>query len=153
MSNSVWFDSASLSVDEATGDTSVTVAGLQGIEVSGQVAIERLYTGDSIKIDSQQQHEFQVPVSVEYSLWADDFAKEWLGGEGSSASSLTDTSDPQKFNINALEFDDRTGQTYSLSVDNITFEEMPIFQGSRGEFISWDLDGVGEDISDFSQIA
>jgi hypothetical protein len=36
-------------------------------------------------------------------------------------------------------------------VTGITFEEMPIIAVSRGEFIQWDLSGVGEDLTNLAE--
>jgi hypothetical protein len=147
-----WFDDATLTLetDEST-PTSIAIAGLQEVEVIPSMSIDRLYTGDSIKIDTQKQHEFSVDVSIGFSKWVVDIAKQWLGGQGSSASSLTDTSDPQKFQLNT--FDPVSvggGTTINMKITGITFEEMPLFAASRGEYVQWDLSGVGEDVSDYS---
>jgi hypothetical protein len=147
-----WFDDATLTLetDEST-PTSIPIAGLQEVEVIPSMSIDRLYTGDSVKIDTQKQHEFSVDVSIGFSKWVVDIAKQWLGGQGSSASSLTDTSDPQKFQLNT--FDPVSvggGTTINMKITGITFEEMPLFAASRGEYVQWDLSGVGEDVSDYS---
>jgi len=148
-----WFDDAALTTfetDEGT-PTQIPIAGLQGVTITPSVSIEQLYTGDSIKIQEQKQHEFSVDVNIVYSKWDESFAKQWLGGEGSTAMSMTDTSDPQRFAINT--FDPVSvggGTTINSQVDGITFEEMPLFDGSRGEYVEWDLSGTGEDIVDYS---
>lgn len=151
---SYWFDDAVLTAFEtdAGTPTSVPVAGLQEVSIIPSVSIEQLYTGDSIKIEEQKQHEFSVDVTIGFSKWDPAFAEQWLGGDGStSTTTMTDTSDPQKFAINT--FDPVSvggGTTITIGVEGITFEEMPLFDGSRGEYIQWDLEGTGEDITDYS---
>lgn len=150
-----WFDDATLTLETNEGTpTSIPVAGLQEVEIIPSTSIEQLWTGDSIKIEAQKQHEFQVDVTIGFSKWDPLFAEQWLGGGGGAeANSMTDTSDPQKFNINT--FDPVSvggGTTINIAVDNITFEEMPLFSASRGEYVQWDLSGVGEDISDYSTV-
>jgi hypothetical protein len=146
MSDAFFSDDATLTL-KTSGDTDIPIAGIQDIEVVPSVSIERLYTGDSIKIDSQQQHEFEVAVDIGFSKWDLDLAKEWLGGDGTSATTLTDTTDPQKYKITSEFTEVNDGSTYKLEVTGITFEEMPIIAVSRGEFIQWDLSGIGEDVN------
>ncbi len=153
MADAYWFDDAALVLEtDAATATEVPIAGLQEVAITPSVSIEQLWTGDSIKIDAQKQHEFQVGVTIGFSKWDVTLAEQWLGGGGdTSANSMTDTSDPQKFSINT--FDPVAvggGTTINIQVDGITFEEMPLFDGSRGEYIQWDLEGTGEDITDYS---
>jgi hypothetical protein len=144
------FATLDLETGEAT-PTSTPVAGIQNVTIIPSVSVEQLYTGDSIKIDAQKQHEFSVDVSIGYSKWDPVVAEQWLGGGGgTSANSLTDTSDPQKYQITG-EFDSvNDNTTLSVTVEGITFEEMPIIDASRGEYVQWDLEGVGEDMTDLS---
>jgi len=152
MTDAFFSDDATLTL-ETSGSTSVPIAGIQDIEVVPSVSIERLYTGDSIKIDSQQQHEFEVAVDIGFSKWDLSLAEEWLGGAASTGTSMTDTTDPQKYKITSTFTEVNNGATYDLEVTGITFEEMPIIAVSRGEFIQWDLSGVGEDLTNLAEQA
>ena len=153
MADAYWFDDATLvlETDEET-PTEIPVAGLQEVAITPSVSIEQLYTGDSIKIDSQKQHEFEVGVTIGFSKWDSTFAEQWLAGAGgSSANSMTDTSDPQKFALNTFDPVSVGGDTtINIQVTGVTFEEMPLFDSSRGEYNQWDLEGTGEDIEDYS---
>ena len=144
-----WLDSATLNMETAEA-TSVPVAGIQDITVIPAVSVETLYTGDSIKVEEKQQHEFLVNVQIGFSKWDLTLAEEWLGGEGATGTAMADTSDPQKFTMDGDFTSVGGGTTYNWEVSGITFEEMPIIDGSRGEFIQWDLDGEGEDLVDLS---
>jgi len=150
MTDAFFSDDATLTL-ETSGTTSVPIAGIQDIEIVPSVSIERLYTGDSIKIDSQQQHEFEVAVDIGFSKWDLSLAEEWLGGPDTTATSMTDTTDPQKYKITSTFTEVNNGATYDLEVTGITFEEMPIIAVSRGEFIQWDLSGVGEDLTNLAE--
>ncbi|UXF50623.1 hypothetical protein 7908G4C8_24 [Haloquadratum phage sp.] len=150
MTDAFFSDDATLTL-ETSGATSVPIAGIQDIEVVPSVSIERLYTGDSIKIDSQQQHEFEVAVDIGFSKWDLSLAAEWLGEPASTGTSMTDTTDPQKYKITSTFTEVNNGATYDLEVTGITFEEMPIIAVSRGEFIQWDLSGVGEDLTNLAE--
>jgi len=149
MADAYFADEATLTL-ETPGATSVPIAGLQDLTVIPSVAIEQLYTGDSIKIDAQKQHEFEVQVEIGFSKWDLTLAEEWLGGSGTTGTSMSDTNDPQKYTASG-EFTSVDGSlTYQWEVTGITFEEMPILDFSRGEFIQWDLSGTGEDLTDLS---
>jgi hypothetical protein len=150
MTDAFFSDDATLTL-ETSGATSVPIAGIQDIEVVPSVSIERLYTGDSIKIDSQQQHEFEVAVDIGFSKWDLTLAAEWLGGAASTGTGMADTTDPQKYKISSTFTEVNNGATYDLEVTGITFEEMPIIAVSRGEFIQWDLSGVGEDLTNLAE--
>lgn len=161
MPNDAWKidDYVTLDLVEEDSSTATPVAGLQDLTINPGVSVERLYTADSIKIEEQMQHEFEVPVDIGYSLWDVDVVKQWLGGQGGTAqSTMADTSDPQKFQID-FTLDsvrgERTlggdvngdGSNQPVRVTGITFESMPIVDASRGEFEQWDLSGTGEDIA------
>ena len=130
------------------GGTTTPVAGIQGVTLVPNVSIEQLYTGDSIKIEEQQQHEAAVDVGIEYALWDAEASvvQQWLGGEGSTATSWTDTNDPQKFQISATWGSVGGDRTLDMTVTGITFEEMPVIDTEMGEYVSRDLSGTGEGI-------
>jgi hypothetical protein len=151
--NAYFFDDASLTFEtDESSPTTVALAGLQEVEIIPSVSIEQLYTGDSIKIDSQKQHEFSVDVTIGFSKWDQALGEQWLGGSGgTTATSMTDTTDPQKFNVNTYDpVSVGGGNTINIKVEGITFEEMPLAAASRGEYEQWDLNGTGEDITDYS---
>jgi hypothetical protein len=151
MADAYFADEATLSL-ETESATSVPIAGLQDLTVIPSVAIEQLYTGDSIKIDAQKQHEFEVQVEIGFSKWDLTLAEEWLGGSGATSTSMSDQNDPQKYTASG-DFTSVDGAlTYQWEVTGITFEEMPILDFSRGEFIQWDLSGTGEDLTDLSEV-
>jgi hypothetical protein len=147
-----WLDDYTTLDLSTPGDgTATPVAGIQNVEIVPNVSMERLYTADSIKIEAQKQHEAAVNVTIGYSKWDSTVAEQWLGGGGdTSANSLTDTSDPQKYELSGT-FESQNGdRTMDVTVTGITFEEMPLMAASRGEYVQWDLEGTGEDISDLT---
>lgn len=151
MGDAYFADEATLTLDTSQA-TGVPIAGLQDLTVVPSVSVEQLYTGDSIKIDAQKQHEFEVQVDIGFSKWDLSLAEQWLGGDGATGTSMSDTNDPQKYTASG-EFTSVDGATtYQWEVTGITFEEMPILDFSRGEFIQWDLSGIGEDMSDLSEV-
>lgn len=146
-------DYTTLDLTEEDGSTSLPVAGIQGVTIIPSVSIDRLFTGDSIKAHTRKQSEFTVDVGVEYALWdsSASVVQQWLGGDGgTTATSMTDTSNPQTFSISGT-FDSVGGdRTLDVTVTQITFEEMPIIDATDDEFMSRDLSGTGEDLTDLS---
>lgn len=152
-------DYTTLDLVETDGSTSTPVAGIQNVTIIPSMSLENLFTADSIKREEVLQHEFVCQVEIGYSLWDVALIKNWLDGQGGSTStSLTDTSDPQKFELtltlpsvrsNSVLGGDVSGDgtDQPVTVKNIVFEEMPLVDASRGEWIQWDLSGEGDDIT------
>jgi hypothetical protein len=149
MTEAYFLDQATLDMETEQADN-IPIAGIQDITLVPSVSIERLYTGDSIKIDSQKQHEFEVQVDIGFSKWDLSLAEEWLGGDGATGTAMADTNDPQKYTVSGDFTSVGGGTTYQWEVTGVTFEEMPIIDASRGEFVQWDLSGIGEDLTDLS---
>ena len=135
---------AVLTTDAGAGSDSTLVAGVQSVAISGEVSIERLFTADTINIEEQKQHEFQVPVEIGVSRWDYEFVRDWLGGSGSAADTMSDTSDPQKFTLSITQDSVGGDRTVDITVTGITFESMPVLDASRGEYVEWDPSGTGE---------
>lgn len=145
------YSTLDLETDEGT-PTSTPVAGITSVELVANVSINRLFTADSIKVEEQKQTEHLVDVNIGFAKFDPVIVEQWLGGGGgSSANSMADTSDPQKYAINTADFVSAGGgTTYSINITGITFESMPLFSASQGEFAQWDLSGTGTDVADAS---
>lgn len=145
------YDTLDLETDESS-PTTTPVAGIVDVELVANVSIERLFTADSIKVEEQKQSEFTVDVNIGFAKFDPAIVEQWLGGGGgTSANSMTDTSDPQKYAINTADFISAGGgTTYSINLTGLTFESMPLFSASQGEFAQWDLSGTAADVSDAS---
>lgn len=148
----LFFDGFTTLDIQTSDSTSVPIAGIQGVTAVPNVSIEQLYTGDSIKMEAQQQHEAAVDVGIEYAKWDQDatFVQQWLGGDGSSSSSWTDDNNPQKFELSATWDTVGGDRTWDFTITGITFEEFPLVDSSMGEYLSRDLSGTGEDVTDVS---
>ena len=142
-------DYQTLTVENEAG-TETVVAGLEGLTITPTTTTDQHYTADSAKINDQVSYEHAVNVEIDTAYWDGDFAKEWLGGSGASATSWADTSDPELFQIATYTHDSRDGSMQlTAEVENITFEEIPLVEWSQGEYLSWNLSGTGEDIPNF----
>jgi len=112
---------------------------------------DNLFTADSTTRESGKQREFSVDVEIEYAKFDAEVVKEWLGGDGVGATAWGDNSDPQQFEL-TFEVDGTdaaNGETLEVTVGEIEFSEMPIFDGSHDDFAMWDLSGTGYALSNF----
>lgn len=146
-------DFTTLDLSTPGGATATPVAGIQNVEIVPSVSIEELYTMESIKIDAQKQHEASVSVSIGYSKWDPEVAQQWLGGSGASGTSLSDTTDPQKYELSATFKQVDGADELNITIEGITFEEMPLIAASRGEYVQWDLEGAGEDVTTLEEVS
>ncbi|AHG00923.1 hypothetical protein HALLA_12125 [Halostagnicola larsenii XH-48] len=141
-------DSMTLSVtDPQDGD--VPVAGLQSVSVMLSAEHIELFTADSIKRESVKKRELSVPVEVEYAKFDETFAQWWMGVT-SAGSSIEDTSDVALFSIEGTITSANGDTTLEGSIDDVYFEEMPLWEASEGEFVSQSLSGTGADVSNFA---
>jgi hypothetical protein len=135
---------------ETSGGTATPIGGVTEVEAMANVSIEELHTADSIKVADKLQHEFNVDVSIGFMFWDGTFAEQWLGGDGSTGTSMADTTTPQKYTLNGTFQSRDSSQEIDMAIEGITFESIPLMTGSNGEYTSWDLDGSGEDVTTYS---
>lgn len=144
-----------LSIEEDDGSTSIPVAGLQSVSLMLSAEHIELFTADSIEREAVKKRELSIPVEIEYAKWDEAFGQWWMaGGASSTATSVTDTSDVTTFSINTANVTSADGSTeLQVTVDEIYFEELPIFESQEGEFISQSISGTGKTVSDFSVVS
>jgi len=144
------FETITLETQDQT-NTATAVAGIRGITIEAEFqTLEHLYTADSVKKDTSKQAQFIAPITIEYALFDGDFQEQWAGGAGSSGTSIADTSDPQEFKLTADFRSDSNTDQLEVTVENITFSNIPIFDGSQDEYMVWGLEGEGGDITNLS---
>lgn len=145
-----WFDDFTTLDLKIQDGTDIPAAGIQGVTIVPSTNIEHLFTADSIKADTRKQDEFTVDVQIDYSLWDITVLQEWMSGDSSPGTppiSQSDTSDPATFKIDGVFNNADASAALNATVEDITFEEMPVVDGSRGEFVEWGLEGTGEDLT------
>lgn len=145
-----WFDDFTTLDLTLQDDTDIPAAGIQGVTIVPSTNIEHLFTADSIKADTRKQDEFTVDVQIDYSLWDITVLQEWMSGDSSAGTppiSQSDTSDPATFKIDATFNNADASEALNATVEHITFPEMPVIDGSRGEFVERGLEGTGEDLT------
>jgi len=147
------FTTLDLETDEMTPQTT-PVAGIQNVEIMLSFSHEDLFTADTIKREDVLQHSATVPVDIGFTFWDGEFAKQVLGGSGgTSGTSLADDSSPQRFQISGTFASRNAANEVDLTVEGITFEEIPLFMGEQGGFTSWDISGVGDDVTTYDVAA
>lgn len=136
------YETLELTTVDGTDDT---VAGIRGVTIEAEYqTLEHLYTADSTKRPTSKQAQFNAPINIEFAFFDGTFAEEWLGG-----TSVEDTTDPTMFELTGdFRNDDGTKQI-EITVTDITFENIPLFDGSMDEFVVWGIDGEGADITNF----
>ena len=144
-------DSMTLSVDDPDAGA-VPVAGLQSVSVSLSAEHVELFTADSIKREAVKKRELSIPVEIEYAKFDETFAQWWMGVSSASAT-IEDTSDVALFSIDGELTSSDGATTLEVSVDDVYFEEMPIWESEEGEFVSQNLSGTGKDVSNFDEQA
>lgn len=144
-------DTMTMTVTAPDDATDIPVAGLKGVTLMLSAEHVKLYTADSIERESVKKRELETPVEIEYAKWDEAFAQWWMAGDaGSTATSVTDTSDVSKFTIDGTVTSADGTTTLQATVQDVFFEEFPLWDASEGEFISQNISGEGRTVSDFS---
>lgn len=143
-------DWTTLDLAEQDGDTSMAVAAIHNVSITLSMDRETLFTADSVKPLDKMHHSGVVPVEIEFARFTGDYVEQVLDGAGGqTATSWTDTSDPQLFDLD-FTIPSRDGsQEASVTVTGIDFPELPILELSENEYAAWNLSGEGMDITNF----
>lgn len=138
-----WGETMTLSAETSGDSTSVPVAGLQSVSMSASGEHTPLYTADSVLREDVRKGQVAVNVEFEYAKWDASFVKEWFNGATGTATTISDTSEVKLFNITGS-VDNAQGDTLSVEVTDVYFEEIDIFDASMGEFVSKNESGEGK---------
>jgi len=143
-------DFTTLDMKTSAGDAT-PVAGVRGVTLTANVERDNVFTADDTTRDIGKQREFSVDVNIEYAKFDPEIVKEWLGGDGVSATAWGNNSDPQQFELtfNVDATDQQSGEAIEVTVGEIEFDEMPIFDGSHDDWAMWDLSGTGYALTNF----
>jgi hypothetical protein len=137
---------AAITITDPADDSEILFGGIRDYNVTAAYEHAELYTIDSAFRDTVKRFEHNVNVEITYAYFTLEFAQEWLGGEGATATASQDDNDPMFFNIeNVHESEDGTFQR-TTDVTNIVFPELPLDQISYGEYEEYSLTGSGRKI-------
>lgn len=140
-------DSMTLTVT-APDATDVPVGGLQGVTFQLSADHIELFTADSIEREAVKKRELSIPVEIEYAKFDETFAQWWMGVTATAAS-VTDTSDVALFTIDGTITSADGSTTLEATVQDVYFEDLPLFESQEGEFIAQSLSGTGKTVSNF----
>lgn len=146
----IWSNSAALTVEDPADDSEILFAGVREYSVTPAYEHTNLYTIDSTFRDAVKRYEHDVNVEITYAKFSLEFAQEWLGGEGSTATASQDSSDPMKFNLVNVTPSADGGFERTTEVADVVFPELPLDMISYGEFEEYSITGSGRQVSDLS---
>lgn len=122
----------------------ITVGVIQNVEISIDYEIEELM-GQSPKIEARQITREAPSVSAEYgSFNFTDIESQLFEDDGTGTMVLKDSAEPVSFDVTGT-FKDTDGNTHELKAVNVIFETLT-FSGGRDEFVTFDIDGEGDDL-------
>jgi hypothetical protein len=146
----IWSNSAALTVEDPADDSEILFAGVREYSVTPAYEHTNLYTIDSTFREAVKRYEHDVNVEITYAKFSLEFAQEWLGGEGSTATASQDSSDPMKFNLVNVTPSADGGFERTTEVADVVFPELPLDMISYGEFEEYSITGSGRQVSDLS---
>ena len=146
----MWSGEAALTFQDPADDSEILFAGVREATITPAYEHSELYTLDSTFRESVKRYEHNVNVEITYAKFSVEFAQEWLGGPGSTATASQDSSNPMKFNLeNVMQSADGTFER-TTAVADIVFPELPLDSLSYGEFEEYSLTGSGREISNLA---
>lgn len=144
--SAMWSGSAAITFEDPADDSEILVAGIREYTVTPGYEHTELYTLDSVNREAVKRYEHDVAVEITYANFSVEFAQEWLGGEGATATASQDSSDPMKFNIENVQPSADGGFERTTQVTDVVFPEFPLDQVSYGEFEEYSLSGSGASV-------
>jgi len=142
----MWSNAKVLSVQNSSA-TDVPIAGIREVSIMPADEITELYTIDSNFREDVKRYEHNVNVEITYANFSLDFAQEWLGGEGSTATASQDSSDPALFTIEDVHTSADGGFERTVTVDDVIIPEFPAVDATYGEFEEYGISGSGKKLS------
>lgn len=129
------------------GGTSIAIGKTQSLEMRVEVNEQEYFSADSTLRDAVQ-HTEKVPIVV-FAIGSWDVAlhKQWLGGSGTSSTSIADTSDPQKFDITGTVTPHGGSTAWDVTVSGVTIPTLPLFSATRNEFLEEEFEGRGDNLT------
>jgi len=146
----IWSNSAALTVEDPADDSEILFAGVREYSVTPAYEHTNLYTIDSTFRDAVKRYEHDVNVEITYAKFSLEFAQEWLGGPGATATASQDDSDPMKFNLVNVTPSADGGFERTTEVADVVFPELPLDSVSYGEFEEYSLTGSGRQVSNLA---
>lgn len=143
-----WGDEMAITTYQTSSGTTLNIGALRGVEIIPSFqTTEVLYSADDVKFDTEAQGEFQVEVNVTAAKWDVATIQTWLGGSGTSSTSVVNTSDPTLFDITGEVTPKGSSTNLSADVTRCHTDSMPVFSAARNEFIENDITFIGQNLT------
>lgn len=149
-SEAMWSNSGALTFEDPADDSEILFAGVREVTLTPAYEHTNLYTFDSTFREAVKRYEHDVNVEITYAKFSMEFAQEWLGGEGSTATASQDSADPMKFNLERVTPSADGGFERTTAVSDVVFPELPLDDASYGEFEEYSLTGSGRQVSNLA---
>ena len=136
---------------QTDGGTNIDVGHLQNVEIRATGEQTDLFAADSIKRQDVFRHSMKVSVkaevkSIDHDLLFDILSPTKANVSSQTLSSIEDVSQMAYFDVIAT-LEDTAGKTITITVRNVVFKDLPILVGTMGEWVSWTLEGEGNDVT------
>lgn len=149
-SEAIWSNSGALTFTDPTDDSEILFAGVREVTITPTYEHQNLYTFDSTFRETVKRYEHDVNVEITYAKFSMEFAQEWLGGEGATATASQDSADPMKFDLENVTPSADGGFERTTAVADVVFPELPLDSATYGEFEEYDLTGSGRQVSNLA---
>jgi hypothetical protein len=146
----VWSNSGALTWEDPADDSEILFAGVREVTITPAYEHTELYTIDSAFRDAVKRYEHNVNVEITYAKFSLEFAQEWLGGEGATATASQDDSDPMKFNLENVTPSADGGFERTTEVTDVVIPELPLDSATYGEFEEYSLTGSGRTVGNLA---
>lgn len=142
----IWSNSGVLTVEDPADDSEILFAGVREYSVTPAYEHSELYTIDSTFRETVKRYEHNVNIEITYAKFSLEFAQEWLGGEGATATASQDSADPMKFNLENVTPSADGGFERTTRVTDVVFPELPLDSATYGEYEEYSLTGSGRTV-------
>lgn len=146
----MWSNSAAITFTDPADDSEILVAGVRDLSLTAAYEHTELYTIDSAFRDAVKRYEHNVNVEITYAKFSIEFAQEWLGGPGATATASQDDADPMKFDLQSVTPSADGGFERTTEVTDVVFPELPLDQITYGEFEEYSLTGSGRTVGNLA---
>lgn len=146
----IWSNSGVITFEDPADDSEILVAGYREASITPSYEHNEFYTMDSSFRDTAKRYEHNVAVEITYAKFSIEFAQEWLGGEGATATASQDDSDPMKFNIERVTPSADGTFERTTAVADVIFPEFPLDEANYGEYEEYSLSGSGRQVTNLA---
>lgn len=146
----IWSNSGALTWTDPADDAEILFAGVREVSITPAYEHTELYTIDSDFREAVKRYEHNVNVEITYAKFSLEFAQEWLGGEGATATASQDGSDPMKFDLQNVTPSADGGFERTTEVTDVVIPELPFDSATYGEFEEYSLTGSGRTVGNIA---